>query len=336
MKILVLVHHELIPPEKFASKEEWASSPCNTEFDVVSHLKKAEHEVEVLGVKDELKPIRETVDKFKPKIVFNLLEEFAGEAEFDQNVVSYLELLDVPYTGCGPRGLMLARDKSLAKKILSYHKIPTPEFAVFKKRHKNFQLPDNLEFPLFVKALNEEASLGITQDSIVNTQEQLEERINYFRNNFSTDVIVENYIEGREIYVGVLGNLRLEVLPPQELFFKKTSERVPKIATSKVKWDLKYRKKYGISTGRAKNLSDELLQKIEGVCKDSYNALEINGYARMDLRIDEHENVYVIEANPNPDIGFQEELSDAFESTGKTYIELLEKVLSLGVSWNNI
>lgn len=328
----MLVHESLVPPEKIKNKEEWAIAEWKTEYDVVNGLKQGGHKVNVLGVGNDLKTIKETIEQFKPKIIFNLLEEFAGEAVYDQNVVSYLELIGVKYTGCGPQGLMLARDKSIAKKILSFHRISTPKFYVFKKNKKT-KIPKDIKYPLFVKTLNEEASLGITQDSIVNSKEQLVERIKYFHEKIQADVIAEDYIKGRELYVGVIGNDRLQVLPPWELFFKKTSDRVPKIATSKVKWDHRYRKKYGINTGKAKELTEEQIKEISSICRRAYRALGLNGYGRMDLRLDESNKLYLIEANPNPDIGYCEDLSDSAEDIGIDYPHLLNKILRLGLKY---
>ena len=330
MKVLVLMHESLVPPDKYKNKEEWESADWKTEYDVLNCLRYLGHNVMALGVGSDIKPIKQALDEFKPRIVFNLMEEFAGEAIFDQNVVSYLEMKGVKYSGCNPPGLMIARNKALAKKIMAYHRIPTPQFYVFKKR-KNVKIPSKIKYPLFVKTLTEEASLGITQDSIVSDEKQLRERLSYFFEKFETDVIAESYIEGREFYVGILGNDKLQVFPVWELFFKKVSERVPKIATSKVKWDFKYRKKFGITTGPAKNLSPELIKKIHTVCRRTYKALELSGYARIDLRLDANNEIYVIEANPNPDIGYHEDLADSAEAAGVKYPDLLTKILNLGL-----
>lgn len=330
MKVLVLVHKDLIPPEKPKSKEEWETADWKTEFDVVSNLKKAGHIVECQGVESDLLVLKEKLDTFKPRIVFNLLEEFAGEAVFDQNVVSYLEMKGVRYTGASPRGLMLSRDKMLAKKLLHYHRIPTPRGVVFP-RNRKFKSP-KIDYPLFVKTLNEEASLGITQGSIVHDDQELKERVAYFHEKYSADALAEQYIEGRELYVGILGNHRVQILPTLELFFDKLSERAPKIATSKVKWDYKYRKKYGIKTGPAKDLSPELIKKIQSICKRAYRALELSGYARLDLRLKENGDIFLIEANPNPDVAFEEELADAALADGLKYPELLNKILRLGLA----
>jgi D-alanine-D-alanine ligase len=163
-RVLVLLHPDLVPPDDLKGYSEKEIHVWKTEYDVVSTLRGSGHDVRPLGVQDELKPIRDAVEEFKPDVVFNLLEQFHGEAAYDQNVASYLELLQIPYTGCNPRGLMLARGKALSKKLLSYHRIPAPNFAVFAKRRR-IRRPARLAFPLIVKSVSEDASIGIAQAS---------------------------------------------------------------------------------------------------------------------------------------------------------------------------
>src|SRR5262249_26080236 len=162
------------------------------------------------GVGGDLTPVRSAIEEFKPQIAFNLLEAFADVATFDQNVVAYLELLKVPYTGCNPRGLVLARDKALTKKVLSYHRIPVADFAVFRRGHRA-RRPRRLKFPLIVKSLTLDASIGISQASVVEDDAKLEERVRFIHESLETDALVERYIEGRELYVGILGNQQLQV-----------------------------------------------------------------------------------------------------------------------------
>ncbi len=337
MKILVLLHSDLVPPEKFSSKKEWAQSDCKTEYDVVNGLRALGHKLYILGIDTDLKPLREAVQTFKPKLIFNLLEEFDGEGVFDQNVVSYLELLRVPYTGCNPRGLILGRDKALSKKVLKYHRVKTPEFHIFEfskniKKESQIKIPTSVKFPLFVKLLYEEASLGITQSSIVKDEISLKERVFWFFKKYKSDVIAESFIKGRELYVGVLGDKRLETFPVWELYFKNMSDGTPKIATEKVKWDFNYREKHGISTGPAKKLSDTQCTSLKKITKRAYRALSLSGYARMDYRMNDDGEFYLIEANPNPDIGFKEDLAASAELSGLTYENLLKKIIRLSLN----
>ncbi|MCO4793230.1 MAG: ATP-grasp domain-containing protein [Bacteriovoracaceae bacterium] len=327
------MHKDLVPPENITSNEiDRSVCPYVTEFDVLSNLKKNGHDVRALGIISDLKPLRETVEEFKPHIVFNLLEEFDGEAVFDQNVVSYLELLRIPYSGNNPRGLIFARDKALTKKILTYHRIGTPKFQVFAKNKKT-KRHIHLKFPLIVKCLDEEASLGISQASVVHNDEKLQERVKFIHRNWGVDAIAEQFIEGREFYVGILGNYKLTVLPVWELEFNKSDEPGKELYSTRAKFNEKYREKKGVTTKRA-NITPELEKKIIDACKRTYKVLNLNGYARIDLRVDTNDKIYIIEANPNPDIALDDEFASSAEHMKITYSELLDKVLKLGIAWS--
>src|SRR5215475_13307533 len=235
-RVLVLLHSDLVRPDSLDGYTEQQINVWKTEYDVVSTLRETGHEVRPLGVQDELKAIREEIENWKPDVVFNLLEQFHGETAYDQNVASYLELLRIPYTGCNPRGLMLSRGKDLSKKLLYYHRIPVPAFAVFPMRRK-VRRPARLSLPLIVKSLSEDASEGIAQASVVDSDEKLAERVEFIHQRIGTAAIAEQYIDGRELYVGVLGNDRLRVLPVWELQFGNMAEGAWRIATEKVKHD---------------------------------------------------------------------------------------------------
>jgi D-alanine-D-alanine ligase len=234
LRVLVLMHPDLIPPAEVTLKgEELEGVPWKTEHDILRTLGELGHESMTLGIRDELNPIRNAIFEFKPHIVFNLLEGFADIAQFDQNVVAYLELLKIPYTGCNSRGLFLGRDKAVAKKLLSYHRIPVPAFAIFA-RGRLVRRPRRLEFPLFVKSLTEDASIGISQASVVDSEAKLEERVRFIHEKVGTHALVEQYIEGRELYVGLVGNEQVKVLPIWELLFKNMPEDDHRIATERL------------------------------------------------------------------------------------------------------
>jgi D-alanine-D-alanine ligase len=288
--------------------------------------------VQVLGVHDDLGELRRAATEWKPHIAFNLLEGFDDITIFDQNVVSHLELLKLSYTGCNPRGLLLARDKSLSKKLLAYHRIPVPEFEVFRAG-RPIRRSKRLQFPLMVKSLTQEASIGISQASVVDSDEKLTERVTFIHESIGTAAIAEQYIEGRELYVGILGNQSLQALPVWELFFTNMPEGAKRIATDRVKWSVKYQKKYGIDSGPAKELTDAQSQKIQHVCKRAYRALELSGYARIDMRMDETGNVWVLEANPNPQIARGEDFAASAEKTGMPYETVLQRIINLGLRW---
>lgn len=332
LRVLVLMHEDNIPPESLEGYTDKEILGWKAEYDVVTTLRERGHEVRPLGVRSDLGVIRDTIEEWKPHIAFNLLEEFHGVAVYDQHVISYLELMKQHYTGCNPRGLMLAHDKALSKKILSYHRIRVPKFVVFPIGHK-VHLPRNLTLPLFVKSLIEEGSYGISQASLVNSEEKLQERVEYLHTQLGTHVIAEEYVEGREIYVAILGNRRLQTLPILELVFGNMAEGAPLIATSKVKWDWKYQKEHDIKIAVVKDLSPELEKKIFRLAKRIYRTLSLSGYARIDFRLTADEKMYVLEANPNADISYGEEMSEGAEAIEMSYERLLEKILSLGLSY---
>ena len=330
LRVLVLVHPDLIPPESSKGYTEQEINVWKTEYDVVSTLRASGHDVRPLGVKDELKPIREQIDTWKPHVVFSLLEEFHGEVIYDQHVASYLELIRVPYTGCNPRGLMLARGKDLSKTLVHYHRIPVPEFAVFPMRRK-IRRPKRLALPLIVKSLNEDASYGISQASVVDSDEKLIERVTFIHERIGTAAIAEQYIEGREIYVGVLGNERLRVLPIWELRFENLAQGDWPIATEKAKHDPDYQERRGILHGPAKDLSPELYARIERSAKRIFRTLELDGYARIDFRLSNEGVPYFLEANPNPEIAESQEFASAALHDGLAYPDLLQGIVGLGL-----
>lgn len=326
-RVLVLLHPEQAPPDSVKRYSEQEQLAFKTGYDVVNTLRRARHEVRVLGVQYELRPIRAEIDSFKPDIVFNLLEEFHGEPAYDQNVASYLELIRIPYTGCNPRGLILARGKDLSKKLVHYHRIPTPAFAVFPNGRKIVR-PERLKFPLIVKSLSEDASLGIAQKSLVDTDEKLKERVEFIHEKIGTAAIAEQYIDGRELYVGVLGNERLRVLPVWELEFGEAASR---IATAKVKFDVKYQEDRGILQGPAQNLPPEIHKRIHNLTRRICRTLELDGYARIDFRLSADGIPYFLEANPNPEIARGEVFAESCAHDGMKYSEMLRRILALGM-----
>lgn len=332
LRVLLLVHEDLVPPDTVEGLD-LSTVPWKTEYEVVSTLRELGHEVRALGVQHELAVIRHAVDEWQPHIAFNLLEEFSGVAIYDQNVVSYLELLKVPYTGCNPRGLMLARDKGLAKKILYYHRIPIPEFITVPLG-RSIKRPKELAFPLIVKSVSEEASLGISQASIVDDDEKLQERVKFIHQSLGTGALVERYIEGRELYVAVMGNQRLHVFPVWELNMSQLPEEARKIATARVKWSQSYQKKYGVCSTAASDLTESQRQTLQDTAKRVYRSLGLSGYARIDFRADPAGQMYVLEANPNPHIGKAEDFAGSASGGELSYPGLLQRILDLGLRWH--
>ena len=335
LRVIVLLHESLIPPDTIEGLSEKEILEWKTEYDVISTLKRMGHEVHPLGLHNDLSVIEKALEEYKPHIAFNLLEEFHGYPLYDQHVVSYLELRKQSYTGCNPRGLTLAHDKALTKKILTYHRIPVPRFGVFPVNRKVVRRARRLQFPLFVKSLVDEGSIGISQASIVHDDGKLAERVAFIHRQTNAHAIAEQYIEGREIYVGVIGNQNLQTYAPWELVLNKLPEGAANIATGKVKWDPKYQEKVGLVTQAAK-LAPELEKKVTHLSKRIYRLLGLSGYARLDYRLTDDGRFYLLEANPNPNIAFNDDFSDSAAHSGIKYEPLLQKIMTLGLSYNSM
>lgn len=332
LRVLVLMHEDLVPPDSLDGYDEKEIQQWKTEYDVVHALRKLRHDVRPLGVWDDLGKLRKEIEEWKPHVAFNLLEEFHGVAVYDQHVVSYLELMRQPYTGCNPRGLLLSHDKALCKQILVYHRILTPKFAVYQ-RGRAVKPSRRLNYPLVVKSVSEDASRGISQASVVHTDEKLKDRVEFMFDQIGCDALVEEYIDGRELYVGVMGNQRLRTFPIWELLFTKVTEKVPLIATAKVKWDYDYQEKLGVKTRAAEDLPDGAESRIIKQCLRTYRALSLSGYARIDLRLAEDGRAYVLEANPNPNLSYGEDFAESAEKVGLKFGPLLQRIMSLGLSY---
>src|SRR5246127_24984 len=332
MRTLVVMHESLVPPENLEGHTDKEIEEWRTEYDVTTTLRKSGHDVRCMGVLDSLTELRSAIADWKPDVVFNLLEEFNGIVTYDQHVVAFLELMRQPYTGCNPRGLLLSRDKSLCKQLLTFHRIPTPQFAVFPKGAR-IRVPRRLKFPLFVKSTVEDASLGIAQASVVEDAARLKERIAFVHDQVKTDVLVEEYIAGRELYVGMMGNERLTRLPVWEMVVGSMPDSLAAIATRKVKWDKRYQAKYGITTHAAADLPPPVLAVLDRLSRRIYRALGMSGYARMDFRVTPQGQVYVLEANANPNLESAEDFAESARAAGTPYGELLERLMDLGLKY---
>ncbi|HEY2933862.1 MAG TPA: ATP-grasp domain-containing protein [Acidobacteriota bacterium] len=330
-RVVVLVRKGLVPPDSIEGLTPEEIQPWRTEWDVISTLRSMGHEVMPIGLYSDLGVIRTALEEAKPHVAFNVLEEFHGDALYDQHVVSFLELVRQPYTGCNPRGLTLAHDKALTKQILAYHRISVPGFVVFPL-NRRVRRPKKLKFPLLVKSLIEEGSTGISQASIVHDDEKLVERVEFIHRRIGTSAIAEQYIEGREIYVAVMGNQRLQTFTPWELVISNLPEGSCNIATGRIKWNRAYQQRVGVITQAAK-LGPELRRKIEHTSKRVYRLLSLSGYARIDYRVTEDGKLYLLEANPNPDIAAEEDFAAAAAHSGIKYKRLLERIINLGLRY---
>jgi D-alanine-D-alanine ligase len=302
-----------------------------TEANLLAALPELGHTTNHLAIFDDLDLLTQKLQTFKPDVIFNLADQFNNNRAFDQHIVSFLAMHGLAFTGCGSSGLTLCKHKGISKKILAYHRIHVPEFVTIA-RGKPIARPKRLNFPILVKPLKEEASLGISQASFVETDDQFKERVQFIHEKYDNDVIAEEYIQGRELYVSILGNHRLQVFPIRELVFKEVPPDEPKIATYRAKWDEQYRKRWGLQNQFAQALDPALVRHIELTCKRIYHLLTIDGYARIDLRVTPNNEVYFIEANPNPILAIDEDFAQSALKSGLTYPQLIERIIRLGLN----
>ncbi len=332
-KLKVLALFDAIAPTTIDQdlSAELKTDDWKTEANVLEALGSLGHTAEHLAIFDDLDLLRQKLQSFEPDVIFNLADQFKNNRAFDQNIVSFLEMQGLPFTGCGSTGLTLCKHKGISKKILGYHRIRVPDFVTIA-RGKRFARPKRLKFPILVKPLKEEASLGISQASFVETDDQFKERVQYIHEKLDSDVIAEEYIEGRELYVSTIGNHRLQVFPIRELVFKEVPPDEPKIATYRAKWDEEYRKRWGLQNQFAEGLDPALVSSIQKTCKRIYHLLTIDGYARLDLRVTSNSEVYFIEANPNPILAGDEDFAQSALKANLTYPQLIDRIVRLGLS----
>jgi D-alanine-D-alanine ligase len=329
--ITVLVDPATIPP----ADPQFRNPPDRptTEHHVCEALRLLGHDVTVLGAERDIALVAGTLTEQDPDLVFNLTEQFCGDRRLDKNIAALLELLDLPFTGAGAMGLLLARDKRLCKEILKLHKIRVPAFVSLPHRG-TVRVPKNLPYPMVVKPAFEDSSEGISNASLVYDADALHDRAAFIHERWQQPAIAEEYIEGRELYVSVIGNQRLTVLPPRECFFNAEDSEGPVILTYRCKWDQEYRQKWKIEFGFAE-LEPAALRTIERVCKRAYHALQIQDYGRIDLRLTPENRLVILEANPNPDIAYGEEVAEAAEKAGIDYESLIDKIIRLALKRYN-
>ncbi len=328
MQVLLIFDSPFEPPEDFCFEEEFKKPDWKAEKAVREALLELGHEVICLGLYHDILPLVSLIKNNPPDVVFNLTEIFSNNPVLDMNVVALLELIGIPYTGCSSAGMLICKNKALAKELLSFHHIRTPQFAVIKQG-KRILLPEKIQFPVLVKPLKEEASYGISLNSLVDHEKDYISRVRYVHDTFHTDALVEEYMVGRELYVSLIGNLQLEVFPCREMVFEGVPQHEPKFATFKAKWDEKYRQKWGIKNRFAHPFSEGVMEQINTICKQAYDLLQITGYGRMDLRLTPDNQIMLIEANPNPYIAPDEDFALSALKRGLSYPELIQKILKL-------
>jgi D-alanine-D-alanine ligase len=299
------------------------------EEEVVDALTKLGHEPSLHVLDGSLKSLH-ALAKLDSDIIFNLSESFAGNDTADYNIAAYLELVGKRFTGAGSHGLMLAQDKSVAKKIFAFHGVATPVFA--RSFRGRLAFSHELHFPVIVKPMREDGSIGIEFDAVVSSIKELMERIDWLHGQFDSPILIEEYVDGREMYVGVLGNENPEALPVIELDLSKLPEGTPRIAAAEVKWAKGTKAYRDTKSVVATDLSEETTALLQSTAVSAYQALELRDYGRVDMRLKPDGTVSVIEVNPNPWLASRAEFAQAGRKAGRTYTQLVEEILGLAMA----
>lgn len=322
----------LEPPPKRRRKGKRLKKQRRPKLDreeIYEALAKLGHEPSYLVVDGEDKSLL-AVSKCGADLIFNLTESYAGDDTKDMHLAAYLELLDKPYTGAGPHGLYLAQNKALAKKIFHFHDIRTPFFAVSFKGQLDHA--HDIAFPLIVKPLSEDGSIGIDADSVVTSVKDLMERIQHIQETFDSPALIEEYIEGREIYAAILGTDKPEALPLVELDLSKLPEGTPKIAGTEVKWEEASEAYRKTRSHVAEDLDEETAEHLKQTALAAYQACRLRDYGRVDMRLTPKGKIYVIEANPNPWLSSGAEFAMAAKASGRSYSDLMQDIVDLAMA----
>ena len=299
------------------------------EDEVVEALGKLGHDASLHVLDGSLKGLH-ALARLDCDLIFNLAESFAGMDTADYCIAAYLELIQKPFTGAGSHGLLFAQDKGVAKKILEFHGIHTPVFARSYRGRLDFS--HDLEFPVIVKPAREDGSIGIEFNAVVSSIRELMERIDWLHSNFDSPVLIEEYVEGREMYVAVIGNDNPTALPVVELDLSKLPQGTPRIAGAEVKWGKGTRAYRDTKSAVAEDLPEETAAQLQTTAVAVYQALELRDYARIDMRLRPDGRVAVIEANPNPWLASKAEFAMAARKTGRTYTELIEEIVDMALA----
>jgi D-alanine-D-alanine ligase len=328
--VKVLVLYDMARPtaagETFSPRELKENEGKPTEADVLTCLARLGHDVDSLPVFDDVASIVDKVKGFVPDVVFNLTESFHSSRANEPNIPALLELMKVRYTGAKPDGIILCKDKALAKKVLHYHRLRVPHFVISPESRPLKRLR-RFVFPAFVKPVAEESSDGIARASFAKSEEEALERAHFIHEKFHCDALIEEYIDGRELYVSVLGYRKLTVFPPREIFFEQMPDDEPKFATFKAKWDEAYRTKWGIKNGPARELPAGIPEQLARMARKVYRVLKIRGLGRIDVRLTPAGEVVIIEANPNPSLASDEDFAQSAAAAGIEYDTLIQKLL---------
>jgi D-alanine-D-alanine ligase len=292
---------------------------------VAAALREAGHKPSILGVHGDVDKLLRGLRRRKPELVFNLLETF-GESQLGAvGAVGLLDLLGLRYTGGGPGEYYLQEDKALTKKLLAFDHIAYPDFAVFSQ-DAGLETGGSLRMPLFVKPLRMDASIGIGAKSLVHSTTEMMKRVLEIHEKVKDAALAEEYIEGREFYVGVLGNGNPRAFPPIEMDFSGLPEGKPHVLDSRAKWDEKSAEYKGTKAVVAE-VPDEVRARLQKVALDAYRALRVRDYGRIDLRLTETGEVYVIEVNASCYLERSGEFAQAAEADGIAYPALINRIV---------
>lgn len=309
-------------------RELGAVEEPDVEYQVADVLMRLGHEVLLIGVKDDVRVMLEQLDGWKPDLVFNASESFHDEERLDYLIPGLLDAHGYRYTGSAPLALLLTRNKALSKKVLAFHGIQVPGFATYRT-HETVNGPPDLRFPLIVKPLQSDASAGIAQASVVWDPNALAERVDFVHQRFDQPAIAEEFVDGRELYVGIVGpDDAPEILPFTEMVFDKQRTRPEeRIATTAAKWDAPYRERKGIRNVFARRIARAARERIEEVCRTAYRALWLRDYARLDVRLTAEGEVWVIEANANPFISDGHDMANMAWKAGMAYPAFIQRLV---------
>jgi D-alanine-D-alanine ligase len=311
-RVLVLVHPQFRPDR--------VGRRSATEFDVWTALRSGGHAVEIAAARHDLRRFDRELSEFKPDIVFNLLEEFRGEGVFDFHLVSYLEALGIPYTGCNPRGLVVTRNKLWTAHIAQGQGLAAPNSALARGSARRFS------YPAFVKFNREHASLGITQQNLVRDARQLQRSLSRLESRHGGEIVVQSFVAGEEVSVSVWGNRRLEVFAPWRLGLRDENA----VATARVKFNAQFRRRQGIRATRFRGPQISLLQST---AKTLFASMDLSGYARFDFRLNAEGTPFLIDVNANPNLAKDEDFAASARVQGHSYADVIERVLQLGLDY---
>lgn len=326
LKVLAAIDTNFEPAAEYDYRQHFEQEDWETTRDVVGALERLGHQVVVAGVHRDVLGVAGRIRAEAPDVVFNLVEAIGGDRAHEPAFAGLLEMLGVRYTGVSSSALALCKNKGVAKKILSYHRIRVPRFVVSHKQRPLKSL-GRFGFPAFVKPVGQESSAGISRKSLATNQEECLERVRFIHERQEEDALIEEFVDGREFYVGVAGVNRLTVFPPRELFFDNVPAGTPAFATYKAKWDDEYRKRWGIHNGPAAGMPEQVARAVTDVCRRTAQVLQVRGYVRVDLRLTRQEEVVVIEANPNPSLAADEDFAQAAAAAGLEYDVLIQRIL---------